>query len=361
MNGPPLDAMIRERLSWIIMDAADEQDVDGLIAEVTALVSDVQRRGPGGNAPPEPLDDATRIARVNPEKLLVAEITSPKDLAAVLAAQFGPLVARNAEIVQGARDWLAAHDGGKKPVADEDENLALADRMRIADDHCKEVDEARTRVAQPLYRAWQTVNQWFGNLTAPVEEIRGVGKRPAINTLQAMQTAFLVAKAETERKRLLAIQEAAEAEAKRKSDAAEALRREEEARVKQLQSAGVATAEAVDEVYQRTDDAVAEAESAAKQADQIAAAVALPTHRLAVSRGASSSANLVSTWEVDVDDENGGIVALCKAIGDGTVSKEFVTIDKRAIEPTIRRKQNPLRSVPGLRIYENFAARRRGA
>ena len=117
VNGPPLDAMTRERLSWIIMDAADEEDVDGLIAEVTALVSDAQRRGPGGNAPPEPLDDATRIARVNPEKLLVAEITSPKDLAAVLAAQFGPLVARNAEIVQGARDWLAAHDGGTAEAA----------------------------------------------------------------------------------------------------------------------------------------------------------------------------------------------------------------------------------------------------
>ena len=361
MNGPSLDAMTRERLSWIIMDAADEQDVDGLIAEVTALVSDVQRRGPGGNAPPEPLDDATRLARVNPEKLLVAEITSPKDLAAVLAAQFGPLVARNTAIVKGATDWLAAHDGGKKPVADEDENLALADRMRIADDHCKEVDEARTRVAQPLYRAWQTVNQWFGNLTAPVEEIRGVGKRPAINTLQAMQTAFLVAKAETERKRLLAIQEAAEAEAKRKSDAAEALRREEEARVRQLQNAGVATAEAVDEVYQRTDDAVAEAESAAKQADQISAAVALPTHRLAVSRGASSSASLAGTWEFEIDEAAGGMLALCKVIASGAVPVTFVTVDRPAINQAIRRKESPLRSIPGLRVWQELSARRRGA
>ncbi len=246
-------------------------------------------------------------------------------------------------------------------MASEDENIALADRIRIADEHCKEVEEARTRIAQPLHRAWTAVNGWFGNLTSPVEEIRGTGKGPAPNTLQAMQTAYLVTKAEAERKRLEAIQRGAEERERLAREEAERLRREEEARVRQLQQAGQATQEAVDEVYRQTDEAVANAEAAAKQADQIAAAVAQPTHRLATSRGAVSTASLTGTWECEVDEGAGGMMALCKAIAGGTVPVTFVTLERAAINQAIRRKENPLRQVPGLRIWQELSARRRGA
>ncbi len=47
-----IDPTVRERLAWIIIDSADTEDVDGLIAEIIQLVGDQKRLAPGGNFPP---------------------------------------------------------------------------------------------------------------------------------------------------------------------------------------------------------------------------------------------------------------------------------------------------------------------
>jgi hypothetical protein len=277
-----MDDLVRDRLTLAVEDALEAgHDAHAI---VDALLDGI-RLGIGGNAPPEPLGDD--LSAINPENLL----RLPREqFAALFAAQFPDLVKRNAEIVAGGKERQAAHGHGKKPIADEADSLDVTQWLRVADDHLKEVGEAAERVTQPLFQAHRAAVGWFKGLREDVEALRGVGKNPALGTLQQMQTAFLIAKARAERERQLQAQRDAE------DRAAAALK---EANERQAAEVALAPAQITEDVLAATDEAIAAAQAASAEAAEAAratrsahngcnrpGAIRSPTKRCCASRSA---------------------------------------------------------------------------
>lgn len=298
--GPVMDDLTRDRLAMAVDDCLSTgADADGIVARLLEEI----RRGIGGNAPPGEVFESLPVDPTNLVRLPAAE------MAGMLALQYAPLAERSATILAGLKRWQTAHDGGRTPIATEADNIDTADRIRQADDHCKEVEEARRKVTDPLREAAGAIKGWFDSLREPVEAIRGVpskvGNRtvpPALGTMQQMQSAYMseiARKAEQARQELLRQQQDAERIAREKAEQAQA---EEDARIKHLVAADVPEDEATHNVMATTDALIAEAEMSRSALGDAAKAAAAPLQSIAKTRGAVSSAHLQATVDFEETD-----------------------------------------------------------
>jgi hypothetical protein len=334
-----------------LLEAPDMATAEGMLATLLRNAAETARRGIGANMPPEetPLE-----APADPEHLL--RVTAA-DLGALVEKQYAPLWARNAEIKRDAKAWLADHDGGSKPIADDTENNALSDQMRQLDDHVKEIEEARKKVSEPLHAAWKAAIAAFAPLADPLQAIRGVGRQPPANTMQFMQTAYLVAKARREQAERERIAREAEEEAARKEAEARRAQEEEDARIAQLKAAGVREDDATTAIMGQTDRLMVEAAEADANAAAIAQAAAAPIRDFVRQRSAvGTTTSLQGQWDAVLTD----IRALCRAVANGKAPVTFVMADMGAIRQAVRRRQDPVRECAGLTIAQTFAARRSG-
>lgn len=334
-----------------LLEAPDMATAEGMLATLLRNAAEAARRGIGGNMPPE---ETPPEPPADPEHLLRV---AAADLGALVESQYAPLWARNAEISRDAKAWLDDHDGGSKPIADDTENNALSDQMRQIDDHVKEIEETRKKISEPLHAAWKASIAVFATLADPLQAIRGIGRQPPANTMQFMQTAYLVAKARREQAERERIAREAEEEARRKEAEARRAQEEEEARIAQLEAAGVRADDAANAVMGQTDRLVTEADEAAANAQAVAQSAAAPVRDLVRQRSAvGTTTSLQGQWDAVLTD----IRKLCRAVADGDAPVTFVMADMTAIRQAVRRKQDPVRQCAGLDIKQTFAARRSG-
>lgn len=327
-------------------------------------MSDDERLGIGGNAPPEPLsDDWTdeRLLALDPEKLLVL----PADLLPRLfELQFPGVGSRFNDLYAAAEAWQRDHvrpDGGLVQIADDQENNALTAFMQQLRDFAGddgEVDTARKACKLALFNAIKKLDAWWNERRDPIMAIHGVGKTPHPTTMQFAQTAFLKAKLEAARAEQERIRRAAEDEARRREDEAKKAWEQEAARAKALEAQGVDAEAAAQMAAQITERAAEEADIAAAEAVGVAAfAETARAADLVRSRSSTGTTTLATEWDFAVTS----IKELCRAVADGEAPETFVMVDERAVRQAIRRKQNPVRKCAGLEITETYSASRRRA
>jgi hypothetical protein len=340
-----------------LLEAPDMDTAASMLDALLTNISNAARRGIGGNAPPEPITAET--VKVDPEDLVRIEMSA---LDPLLRSQYAGLLERNRELAQDAARWMDDHQGGRRLIANDAECDALADQMRQMDDHLRELDETRKKVSTPLHEAWKASLAWFANFADPLMRIRGAGKAPAPATMQFMQTAYLVAKANRERAERERLAREAAAEAQRLREAAECAIAEEQARIAQLGSTGTSHEEATGIVTAHTDALIGRSGQADQYAQIVAQAAEAPAREFARTRSALGTTTTLSTqWDARLNpDPEKGIKLLCRAVADGHAPITFVLADMAAVRQAIRRKQSPLRDCPGLIIEETFAARRTG-
>jgi hypothetical protein len=331
------------------------------------------RRGIGGNFPPEETADAPqseeeRLLAIDPEHLVVVETA---ELGPLFDLHYRDLKQRGADLLAECQDWQDAHrtpKGGIVPVKDDAENGDLADRIVKMDTFSREAEEARKKVKLAVYNAGLAVDGWFkGGLVDPVMAIRGVAAKvgnrsypPGPETMAGAQTAYVVEKAERERKERERIAKEAQEEANRKAIAARQAAEQEAARAAALERSGLAPedAQALAEV---ATDRAAEAADSAQQNSALIGSYATETPREVVRQHTASGTTigLRETW--GFNENSVDMVALCKGVVDGTVPTTFVTVIPQAINQAIRARINPLRQCPGLIIAPVASAARRGA
>lgn len=312
--------------------------------------------GLGHNQPPEPtLED--RLTAIDPTNLLVVSLD---DLPKLLDLQFAALANRGAELVAGIARWKEDHDDGRKPIADDAENAILSDWMRQLSDYAGadgEADTARKSVKRVIFEAGKMIDGWFGALRDPIVAAIGPARNAPLGTLQQMQTAYLVAKADRARLEQERIAREAKAEADKLAAEARKLEAEEEARMKAMVAAGVEKGDAEAAIAARTDDAYATAANAMNQAEAAFAGIGTAPQAAARQRTAlGTTTGLQMTWEAEVVD----VLALAKAVAAGTAPVTFLTANVSAINAAVRQKVAPLRDCPGVNIRQVAAARRTG-
>lgn len=403
-------ADLRERILGLVMNGGGARSYKELADAIMAEVPD-PRLSIGGNAPPpeealEPETDEERLLQVDPENLLRV---APEDLPALFALHYPDLAARAIEMKAMVEKWQADHKtpaGGLIDIRDDDENAAVADIIRQADDFAGEVDETRKRVKLDVYEAGQKVDGWFTRgLAEPVMDIRGVtrtvsGKRypPGPGTMQFAQTQYLTAKAAREAQQRLLAAQAAQRDADEKAEAARKLAAAEQQRIADLQAEGVAPEEAQEIAQAETDTAAAAADAAEESSSLIGSYTTSSTNELARQRTATGTTiGLSGRWTFEVN-QPGGMIDLCLAIGAPALTREsfiqqvsaasmigpaaaktvlqaaaqilmpngvpipesFVTTDDKIIRSALTARTSPLREAPGLRIFQEQSARRRG-
>ena len=330
-----IDDATRARMRMVVAHLTETlSDADALVDDL--LTELPAAHGIGDNNPPEPIFD---LEAIDPERLVIV----PTDqLAALFDLQYKALVERHAELLAGASRWMDQHEGGRKPIVDDAENDATSDFMRqisgFAGD-TGEVETTRKKVKLCVYQAGLAIDAWFGNLRADIMALHGPTKNPPMNSMQYLQTQYLVAKAR---------KEAAERQRLADEAAAEAKRKAEEARKLAEQDAPEEAVEAVTEV----------ALEAEVRAAEIAIDAAAPARDMVRSRSAmGTTTGLRTEWTAVVTD----MMALCKAVAEGKAPVTFVTADLPTIQRAVRAKVAPVRECPGLEIKETFSASRRGA
>ena len=365
-------------------------------------MSDIEElHGLGHNMPPdEPETPEQRLAKIDPERLVVVETA---EIPTLLDLHYPDLKARAAEMLAACRQWQADHKtpaGGIIDVKDDEENGRLGDLIRQLDDFTNEADEARKRVKLRVYEAGLQIDGWFkGGLADPVADIRGVtrtvgGKRyaPGPGTMQFAQTKYLTDKAERERQAREAAAAAAAREAQRKADEARRLAQEEAQRIAALQAEGAAAEEAQEIAQAETDQAAAAADAAQASSALIGSFATEPASALVRQQTATgTTVGLAGRWTFEVTD----LPALCLAVGASALTKEefvnkvaaaslvgvaaarailqaaaqvltqggsipatFIATDDKNIRAAITARTAPLRQAPGLRIYQEQSARR---
>ena len=332
-------------------------------------MSDIEELpGLGHNFPPdEPETPEQRLAKIDPERLVVVETA---EIPTLLDLHYPDLKARAAEMLAACQKWQADHktpSGGIIDVKDDAENAALADFMRQADDFMKEADEARRRVKLQVHNAVLAIDGYFrGGQMEPIADIRGVtrivsGKKypPGIGTMQFAMSSYLDAKAARERQEREAAARAAEIDARRRADEARRLADEERHRIALLRDEGIAPETAQEIAQAETDRASAEADTARASSALIGSYAGASTSALVRQQTATgTTVSVRETW--DVDEETIDMKALCRAVVDGTAPVTFVTANLRSIRDAIRAKISPLRECPGLVIRATSSAIRRG-
>jgi hypothetical protein len=359
--------------------------------------------GIGHNNPPE---DHDPLLDIDPTKLVVVE---PNNLPALFDLHYPSLKERGAELLGRAVQWQQEHmtsAGGIIDLADDDENAEVADLMQFFDEYAQEVEGVRKAVKQQVYEAGLKIDGYFTRgLAEPVMEVRGVtrtvsGKRypPGPGTLQFAQTAFLVEKEKRESQRRLLAAQAAQREADQKAEDARKLAAAEKQRIADLEAEGVAPEEAQEIAQAETDTAAAAADAAEESSALIGSYTTASTNEMVRQRTATGTTiGLTGKWTFEVN-EPGGMIDLCLAVGAPALMREsfiqkvaaasligqagakavleaaakvlmpnmaaipasFVTTDNKNINAAITARTSPMRECPGLRVYQEQSARRRG-
>lgn len=404
-------AGLRERIMGLVMNGGGGRSYKELTEAILAEVPD-PRLSAGGNFPPEPTvepepeSEEERLLGIDPENLVRL---APKDLPALFLLHYPDLAARAAEMKQMVDKWQADHKtpaGGWIEIRDDDENAAVSDLIRQLDDFTDEVEETRVRVKSLVREAGTQIDGWFKlGLSEPVIDVRGVtrivsGKKypPGPGTLQFAQTAYLIAKAAREAQQRLLAAQAAQREADEKAEAARQLAAAEKQRIADLQAEGVAPEEAQEIAQAETDIAAAAADAAEESSALIGSFTGASTNEMVRQRTATGTTiGLSGRWTFEVN-EPGGMIELCLAVGAPALMREsfiqhisaasliglagakavleaaakvlmpngaaipatFVTTDDKNIRAAITARTSPLRQAPGLRIFQEQSARRRG-
>ena len=399
------DTGLRETILGALPEWMEDHVREKIAADLGEALD--SRRQIGGNSPPSPIEGETEddyLLRVDPEKLVVIE---PDRLPALFAIHYPLLAARAVELLERCAQWRADHTtvkGGVVDIKGDAENAALADFIVQLDDFAKEVDEARKRVKLSVYNAGLQIDGWFTRgLSDPVMDIRGVtrtvsGKRyaPGPGTMQYLQSAYLNDKAERERLNRERIAKEAQEEADRKAEDARIAAQQEADRTKALQATGL-DAEDAQALAEVSTDRAAEAADAAQQRSALIGSYAAEPARQVVRQHTASgtSIGLGGRWTFEVTSMTdlclavagpallradlhervaaaalmgqGAVGAVLSALAQilvpnvGAVPVGFLTTDDKVIRAAITARTTPLRECPGLRIYQDLSAQRRGA
>jgi hypothetical protein len=404
-------ADLRERILGLVMNGGGGRSYKELTEAILAEMPD-PRLSIGSNYPPEPMaepepeSDEERLLGIDPENLVRVP---PAELPELFRIHYPDLAARAVEMKAMVDKWQADHKtaaGGWVEIRDDDENAAVAEIMNQADDFAAEVDETRKRVKLDVYEAGLKIDGYFTRgLAEPVMEIRGVartvsGKRvpPGPGTMQFAMTAYEVAKVARETQRRLLAAQAAQRIADQKAEDARTLAAAERQRIADMEAEGVAPEEAQEIAQAETDTAAAEADAAEESSALVGSYTSASTNELARQRTATGTTiGLSGKWTFAVN-EPGGMIDLCLAVGAPALMREsfiqrvaaasligqagakavleaaakvlmpngaaipatFVTTDDKNIRAAITARTSPLREAPGLRIYQEQSARRRG-
>ena len=302
-------------------------------------------------------------------------------------------------------DWQSNHKtplGGWIDIKDDAENANVANFMRQLDDFAAEVDEARKKVKLRVYEAGLAIDGFFTRtLSEPVMAIRGVtakvgGKTapPGPGTLQFHQTKYLTDKAERERRQRQEAAAAAAAEAERKIQEARQVAADESRRAAALVDQGQDRETARQIAALETERVAVEADAEIQHSSLIGSLAAEPSTAAVKQHTAmGTTIGLATRWTFDVTS----IPDLCLAVGapglvtetfinkvsascligpagvravlqaaasllapNGPVPATFISTDDKNIRGAITAKTAPMREVPGLRIFADYSARRRG-
>lgn len=314
----------RNLASHFLKEYSDSERAQETLAALFAEIEDAARRGIGGNQPP-----------ILPEKLIDVDA-----LPALLAENYGPLQERGKELLAAQVRWMESHivsppadwpNGKPWPIQysiDSDVDLKqtsdfLAQLAAFAggkNPASGEVDEARQKVKRAPFDACKVIDSWFNGLREDI--------RIAADKIAGAQSAYLIRKAEAERRERQRIAEIEEANARA---ALEEARRQN--------GADEATAAAI-----RAEE---DAERARRAAD---AAVAI---KMTSVGGVTTSLRTVWKWEL------ASITELAKAVAEGKAPPQFLQPNESVIGAAVRGKGG-LRECPGLRIYDEATAARHG-
>jgi hypothetical protein len=391
---------LRQRIMELMLSSTT---LDAAADAILAALPD-PRLAPGGNNPPEEIEtEQQRLLGINPEALLVLE---PDELPTLFDLHYPALVERAGEVLGRCQEWQGEHRtkaGGWIDVKDDAENGKLADLVRQVDDFADEVEEARKKVKKRVFEAGQKIDGWFnGGLKDPVGLIRGVTQRvnnravpPGPGTMQWAQTKYLTDKAERERQERALAAAAAQLDADRKIAEARQAAQEEEQRKAALEAEGVAPEEAQEIAEAESNQAAAVADAAQESSALVGSYAAQPERAMVRQTTATgTTVGLAGRWDFEVTD----IRELCLAVGaplltsetfvnrvsatsmagvsgcravlqavvdiltheSGPLPATFMATEDKSIRAAITARTAPLRSAPGLRIFQNVSARRRG-
>ncbi len=245
-----------------------------------------------------------------------------------LASEYAGIVSRKRTLLQMAEDFKADYPS----VNDDETSGLLAGVITQIRAHVKSVDKVREGVKSPYLEGGRIVDGFFnGTIMTPLDK--------AATALNAMQTAFLRAKAEKARR---------EAEA-----AAEAARKEEEARRREAEKAErearalarKGDEEAAAEAKRKADAAREEQDRAAAARQQEAKVAASSNADRSRVRGDLAMASLRTTIKFEVIDIT-------------KVPAAYLQVNTALVNAAIRGKDG-LRDIPGLRIFEEQEAANR--
>jgi hypothetical protein len=404
-------ADLRERILGLVMNGGGGRSYKELTDAILAEMPD-PRLSIGSNHPPEPMaepepeSDEERLLGIDPENLVRVP---PAELPELFRIHYPDLAARAIEMKAMVEKWQTDHKtpaGGWIELRDDDENADVALLMRQVDDFAGEVEETRVRVKSLVRAAGISIDAYFkGGMIEPVADVRGVthtvsNKKypPGPGTLQFAQTAYLIAKAAREAQQRLLAAQAAQREADQKTEDARKLAAAEKQRIADLEAEGVAPEEAQEIAQAETDTAAAAADAAEESSALIGSYTTASTNEMVRQRTATGTTiGLSGKWTFEVN-EPGGMIDLCLAIGAPALMREsliqkvaaasligqagakavleaaakvlmpngasipatFVTTDDKNIRAAITARTSPMREAPGLRIYQEQSARRRG-
>lgn len=401
-------ADLRERVLNLVLNKDHGWSWDEVTDAILAVVPD-PRRSIGANHPPEsiaePESEEERLLQIDPENLVAV---STDKLVPLFQLHYPALAERAATLKQVCEQWQADHKtqaAGWIDIKDDAENANVADLMRQMDDFSNEVDETRKRVKLSVFEAGQRIDGWFTrNLAEPVVDIRGVtrtvsGKRyaPGPGTMQFSQTKYLTDKAERERQAREAAATAARVEEARKADEARQMADQEKQRIADLEAQGLDRSEAQEIAQSETDKAAAHADAARESSALIGSYASASTNEMVRQHTATgTTVGLSGKWVFDTENVN--MIELCLAVGapgllrstfieqvasacligpaavkvileaaarilmpnGAAIPATFVATDDKNIRAAITARTAPLREAPGLRIYQEMSARRRG-
>lgn len=387
-------ADLRERIINIVLNRDNGWTFGQITDRILAEMPD-PRLSIGGNAPPpeetiEPESDEERLLGIDPENLVRVP---PSDLAALFLLHYPSLAEHGVEMLANCQLWQRDHqnpDGTWIDIESEAENAELALVMSKIKSFAGEVEETRERVKHLIRQVAEGIDGWFKHgLHDPIMEIHGIrqtiqGKPrpPGPGTMQYAMTRYSTGEPQ---------REALAREAEKKAEEARELRKTEQARAADLRQQGVSHDEAVRISQAQTDEA-SEAADALKASSLIGPSMGVQ-QRTATGISISNSGK----WTFAVNDP-GGMIDLCLAVGAPALMREsfiqqvaaasligqagakavleaaakvlmpngvsvpasFVTTDDKSIRAAITARTSPMRECPGLRVYQEQSARRRG-
>lgn len=320
------DHLLRAR-AFITERGWREDTHDGELAALIAQVErDAARHAPGANNPPSPID---------PERLI--------DVAALpglLAANYGPLLARKPELDAEAQRWRDAHlvrppEGHTGPwptqyaIADDADNGRASDHYKMVQSYTGpsgEVEEVRKAVKRAPFDACKAIDDFFGGLRVSLNN--------HLATIDGAQKAFLARKATAER-----------------------MERERLARLRQQEAdEALARAKVAPESWE--EEAIGDALQAEETANVAKAAAAAPMTdlvRATSDYGVTTTVKRAWKWRLDGDE---GFMALVRAVAEGKADAGLLTTNDVVINARVRAKSNPLRKCAGLIIEEDFGVAR---